>query len=693
MKKYWLLVLLFIGTCLRLVIIGSVGLGDDEAHYWSYSQHLDLSYYDHPPMIGYLIKFSTALLGNTEFAIRIIAVIFFLVVASIMFLLTKKIFDDTTAFFTVVLLNITPVFFIGSVYVTPDVPLCLFWVGAIYISYLIVISERKNYWYILGIFWGLALLSKYNAVFLPLSFFLFLMCSREYRFWFRCKEPYISILIAGIIFLPVLIWNFIYKSASFRYQLSHGLGQKFSFDIHLLLRNLVAQAGYLSPLLFFACIISLIYLTVQVFRKSDSRFILLWAYSFPVIIFFTLIGCFNEILPHWPALGYLPLLIFVPYWYNKSIQIAHKSKKNILNSIFVLLLLIDLLFTAIIPLQVIYKIIPVPRNLPERVDITNELYGWREVSKKISSLLSKDSFVLTHRHYLANQIAFYLKYLNSPAKVYCLNEYTDQYDFWQDTFEELNNRDAVFVTDDRFPIEVEKVYPFKNFLTKEEINIYRRGKIVRTFYITKCINLDTKLLPKNFVGRKLNLDLWNWFKILDRNIFISINHISENKIMDYFMLSMSLLGDGFFLVPIIAILLLIYNRKEFKNNLLFFVSILLLSGIVVQVLKAIFNRPRPLKEFSDTNIHVKVLLSPLYEKSFPSGHSQAIFVAATYLLKKIKKYSSLILLVAILVGLSRVYIGAHFVSDVIGGAIIGIVITQLFFKLSAKYQKVSKEYE
>ncbi|MEO8991685.1 MAG: glycosyltransferase, partial [Nitrosospira sp.] len=56
---------------LRLVYLGTAELIPDEAYYWNYAQHMDLSFYDHPPMVAWLIWLGTAIFGNSEFGVRI----------------------------------------------------------------------------------------------------------------------------------------------------------------------------------------------------------------------------------------------------------------------------------------------------------------------------------------------------------------------------------------------------------------------------------------------------------------------------------------------------------------------------------------------------------------------------------------------------------------------------------------------
>ncbi|GAB1402696.1 hypothetical protein MASR1M68_16070 [Elusimicrobiota bacterium] len=67
-KLFWLLTSLT--SLIRFSIIGKVGITVDEAHYWVYTKFLDLSYYDHPPVIGYIVKIFTDIFGINTFGVR-----------------------------------------------------------------------------------------------------------------------------------------------------------------------------------------------------------------------------------------------------------------------------------------------------------------------------------------------------------------------------------------------------------------------------------------------------------------------------------------------------------------------------------------------------------------------------------------------------------------------------------------------
>lgn len=185
------------------------------------------------------------------------------------------------------------------------------------------------------------------------------------------------------------------------------------------------------------------------------------------------------------------------------------------------------------------------------------------------------------------------------------------------------------------------------------------------------------LLALNLILNVQQLTLTQQIKEIDLKLFYFINHGLKSGIMDYVMIFFTLLGNSLVIIMLTAVILYLYSKVSFKSNFILFLLIIIVGGILTHVLKIAIDRPRPPKELADVNI----LLTPLYEKSFPSGHAQIAFTTMTYLVKKIKKMAILLITVAMLIGLSRIYVGVHYPTDVLFGSIIGLFVALIGLKI------------
>jgi undecaprenyl-diphosphatase len=102
---------------------------------------------------------------------------------------------------------------------------------------------------------------------------------------------------------------------------------------------------------------------------------------------------------------------------------------------------------------------------------------------------------------------------------------------------------------------------------------------------------------------------------------------------------------------------------------------LLGAGLVVQVVKRLVQAPRPLSVLGAEHVHL--VLEPLGQLSFPSGHAAAVAALAVAVTLRYGRQVSWIWVLAFLGGLSRVYVGAHWVTDVAAGWLLGAVCALL----------------
>jgi dolichol-phosphate mannosyltransferase len=225
---------------LRLIYLGQAELLPEEAYYWNYSQHLDIGYLDHPPMVAWLIWLGTSLFGQNEFGVRVGAFGCWMVTSFFVYRMTCDLFDKSSAFVAVLLAQVLPFFFSVGFLMTPDAPLVACWSGVLYFAARVLIRERRDAWWGVGICFGLGLISKYSIGVLGPAMLLFLLLDRRSRRWLMRWEPYAAALVAALIFSPVIVWNFQHGWASFGFQSARRLSAHAHFSLHELIASAVA---------------------------------------------------------------------------------------------------------------------------------------------------------------------------------------------------------------------------------------------------------------------------------------------------------------------------------------------------------------------------------------------------------------------------------------------------------------------
>jgi dolichol-phosphate mannosyltransferase len=228
-----------LAVVLRLIYLGGVELMPEEAYYWNYAQHLDIGYLDHPPMIGWLIAAGTGVFGDTEFGVRIGALVCGVIASVFVYRLAREMFGAVSGWVAVLLAQTLPFFFLAGILMTPDAPLTAAWAGALYFLYRALIKEQARAWWGVGVCMGLGLLSKYTIVLLGLSTLLFMLIDARSRHWLKRFEPWAAVLLAAIIFSPVIAWNAHNDFASFAFQTSRRLADRPQFALPKLIGSML----------------------------------------------------------------------------------------------------------------------------------------------------------------------------------------------------------------------------------------------------------------------------------------------------------------------------------------------------------------------------------------------------------------------------------------------------------------------
>ncbi|MCM8764417.1 MAG: glycosyltransferase family 39 protein [Candidatus Omnitrophica bacterium] len=674
-----------------MFIASFYGLTGDEAHYYQYALHPSLSYFDHPPFVGYAILFFLKIFGNTPLAVRFPAIISSSVCIWLLFLIGRNFHSAYCGFWAVVIFCLIPLFSaLGGIMTVPDTILSMFWLLSIITLWKIHTTGKPWLWYLLGFLVGFSLLTKYSGVLLYPAIFFFMISDRKMRQHFKKVQVYSGLFISLIIFSPVLIWNYNNHWVSFIFQFKHGLGEKPFFNSDIFFQNIAAQMAVISPFVWLMMIVVFFKAIRQLFRSSDSFNKLFLSFSIPVFTVFGYASLSNEILPHWPAPGYLTLIPFCAVFLVNTFMGLNQFRKFLA----VIILFTGAIFTFAIPVHIVFRCLP----LPSEIDPTGDIYGWDKaacVAEYLRIESGSEAVLLTHKFYLASHMAFHLKPKVARDCLYCLSKRIDQYDFWQrdkNLREVLNGRTFVFFTDEHFKDSPEKLYSFKSVDKRVIVEVFYKKKKVKTFYFYVCRGFATYgtdpsyFNSSNFTERSLLRD----FISADDRIFLSVNRFaSQKKVLARILFTIGYLGSTEVALLIVTLILYFSRRDDFIKQFWMYIFIVLLGGMLVHLLKEIFYSLRPLSYFKNFTVYVT---GPLLKSgSFPSGHAQTAFASAAFLSWIFRRMTLVFIFLAAAVAFSRVLSGVHFFRDIIAGALIGIIsfwivvfFYRLFFKVNRK---------
>jgi len=212
------LLLIAIAGVLRVAAAGALPLIPEEAYYWMYAKHLQLSYYDHPPMVAWVIGLGTLLFGDTELGVRVGACVLMVGTSLLLYRAARLWFPRAAAAAAAVLVQVLPIYFGMGLVAPMDAALCFFWVACLLGVSHAVKTGRARWWYPAGAALGGALLSKYSAIFLAAGVFVAVAGHPRWRRQLATPHPYLALALAALVFSPVVVWNARHDWASFRFQ-------------------------------------------------------------------------------------------------------------------------------------------------------------------------------------------------------------------------------------------------------------------------------------------------------------------------------------------------------------------------------------------------------------------------------------------------------------------------------------------
>jgi 4-amino-4-deoxy-L-arabinose transferase-like glycosyltransferase len=461
-----IITLCFLGfySLLALLHAWSLPFSADEAHYALYGSFLDWSYFDHPPMVGWLQSIALSF-SESEFSLRVIPIILSGLSLYVLFHLAKKDFGENTALLTILLFISAPILQILPFGMIPETPLILAGLLNIWVLKKIQTNngQQVKYWLLLGIILGVAGLSKYTGVTLAVSTFIVLYLQFKTRLFSQIGF-YLAGIIAVICISPVLYWNMQNDWISFLYQLDHSAG-KSEFSLVAALRMQVTQLAAFGPLIYILGIIA-------IWKLRASNEAKTWLiFALPILILFSVLSAKGRSLPHWTELGVIFMLPLIA-------QVIILSAGNkIEKRIFIGLASLSLLLTLVVQILITYPKIAFDDYRHPLAD----LMGWKEASSRITTLAQKGDKVFIPNWSHASRVAWYAR----PMPVKVLDSRFDQFDLWFGSAA-LGDSGILLLHADRKGFKEKLLKQFLRCELKDELKVKIDSSYVNYFKLYRC---------------------------------------------------------------------------------------------------------------------------------------------------------------------------------------------------------------
>jgi 4-amino-4-deoxy-L-arabinose transferase-like glycosyltransferase len=285
----------FIALTIKIALAIWLPFSNDEAYYWFWGHLPSLSYFDHPPMVGWLFWLGRAFdfIGNGS---RLPGVLLGHTTLLIWHRLLLPYLDQVRLQYWITFILFSPFLGLGSLIITPDVPLVFFWSLSILVLHRAL--QTKSYkWYLgLGASLGLGFCSKYLVVlFVPISLLWLTSTGR----WRQVCWRFVPLtLLTGLLFCgPVIFWNWRHEWASFAFQLNHGLSST-KHDLTWPLQYSIAQILLIFP--------TTIWLATRRNEPKDARW--LHFFGWIPVLFFLYTSFRARVEANWPIMAHPALL-------------------------------------------------------------------------------------------------------------------------------------------------------------------------------------------------------------------------------------------------------------------------------------------------------------------------------------------------------------------------------------------------
>ncbi len=402
----------------------AVNLVSDEAYYWMWGQHPELSYFDHPPLNAWLIWISSHLFGHGILQLRMWSV-FTAIGTGVIFWNWAKRFggEEWEPIFwrSLCIWLAAPMYGVYPTFATSDHLLFFFVLlsGHFLINFLLAVREggtgKLSDLYLGALFMGVTALSKYNALFFGLALLFYIIGSKKLRGLFRNPHLYAAALLVVIVGSPVLIWNISNGFASFEFHLveRHDAGFLHKINLQNVWQFFGETALTLTPFGIFGIFAFVFSRPKQAFERTAWG---LGSWFFWIsTLSFLFVALTQQLFFWWNVSAYMLLMPFMGKYMKNGVLFWGHIVLCVLLSVFYV-------YSS--------SIYPLLKYL-DRGDPTRErYYGWDEIAAPIEAAIAKyhPDFIASTKWESASVVGYAL---NDPDVV-SISPRNSEYHYWLD---------------------------------------------------------------------------------------------------------------------------------------------------------------------------------------------------------------------------------------------------------------------
>lgn len=498
-RLLWLIGLVSI---IKLVVAGSMELGNDEVYYWTYALQPDLNHFDHPPMVGLLIRLSTLnLLVVNDITMRLGAIICSGLAAWLLYRTGDCLAHERTGWYAA-LIYLTAVHssIIAGLFIMPDSPQVLFWVWSLYLMARLIEQDGKGniLWLLLGLAIGLATLSKVHGLYLWAGFGLFILISR--RNWLKHWALYVGVVITLMCIVPIVYWNYANDFITYKFHSERVTNTSLQWD--MLLREILGEFAYQNPVVFVAIVLALLRIKQLKYRfLFNDVWVWILCMSVPMIVLFWGVSLFNPTLPHWAGPGYIPLYLLAALYLDSISSYVYPLLIRLAGGLVVFLLVIALLLVNFAPMNFGSQDSEKYGEYCPTLDIS----GWKDLGKQMKQLMKQDvddgrmppdAAFLSHKWFPAGHLEFYVsRQIGKPLIGAGPLQDIHKFAWMNRSRPQLKiGQDAYCIIPSNMNLKIMDLYGkyFRSIEIPAVIKQMRGGKAVRYFYVYRmheCIAL------------------------------------------------------------------------------------------------------------------------------------------------------------------------------------------------------------